>query len=548
MATKTAEPFKNIAVSLSGGGYRATAFHLGALSYLDSLQYQGQNLLQRVNVLSTISGGTLTGVMFALYLAKGRSFANCYKKLYDLLKEDKLLEQALNKLNHPKDWRDPTKSINLINAFSEVYNEFFFEDENFGVLFADDTSHLKDVIFGATEFTTGIQFRFTENDDKGKFGNGHLNLPDDVAAQVRLGDAAAASSCFPGGFEPLAMPNDFSNGHENPIAAKWKEKGYPPTGIMDGGIIDNQGIEGVQLAEKRRSRSKDEPHIGTYIISDVSPQSMIPYEMPTIKYSSVKNFFTLISVNIIVGFVMAGAVAALVFIPDLGTLVTSLLSCLITLGVVWFAFFLFIRFALMKVLYDMIGRPSSSQIFDNFNILFKTPIYILAYLARLRATSVIKMVSDVFLRRIRNLQLTALFSDRKWNYRITTNNIYTLQDPKAEKSLKRIFNIPDDQSPVITPEMAEVIETANSMPTTLWFTDKEKKDKMLEKLIACGQFTLCFNLLSYIEQLQKGSTKTKVWDFLSPTTQTEILDLHKKLKADFQQFLKKPLQLVDGGR
>ena len=33
-------PFENIALSLSGGGYRATSFHLGALTYLSSKKWK----------------------------------------------------------------------------------------------------------------------------------------------------------------------------------------------------------------------------------------------------------------------------------------------------------------------------------------------------------------------------------------------------------------------------------------------------------------------------------------------------------------------------
>ena len=491
METKTAPPFTNIAISLSGGGYRATTFHLGALSYLNELEYKGQNMLQRVTVLSTISGGTLTGVMFALYLAKGRSFEQCYQKLYDLLAEDKLLERAFEKLNNTQDWRDNNKSKDLINAFSEVYNEYFYENEHFKTLFDDNPSHLKDVIFGATEFTTGIQFRFTENDDKGKFGNGNINLPDHVAANFRLGDAAAASSCFPGGFEPLNMTKDFA------------------------GIIDNQGIEGVQLAERRHSNSSDQSYIGTYIISDVAGKTMAPFDVPTIKYNKLKNFFTFRRVNLIVGVLMAAMVAILYFVSP-PILWTALLSGLLTVGLIWFVAFFKLKSMLMETLEKTIGKGNEPHLFKDMGVFFKTPIYINLYLIKFRALSVMQMVQDIFLRRIRALQLTSLYSDKKWNYRIESNNIYTLHE--EETILKKKFEklglgLPSHQ-------MSEVVKAANCMPTTLWFTDEQKQHKMLDKLIACGQFTLCFNLIDYIENVVKK--KKKVWDNLDDATRQDI--------------------------
>ncbi|MEZ4954818.1 MAG: patatin-like phospholipase family protein [Saprospiraceae bacterium] len=527
----TPQPFTNIAVSLSGGGYRATTFHLGALSYLNTLHYKGENMLHRVKVISTISGGTLTGVMYALYAATDRTFDECYKKLYDLLEEDKLVERALHKLSNTSAWRDQTKSKDLINAFSEVYNEFFYEDAHFSVLFDDHKSHLKDVIFGATEFTDGIQFRFQENHHNGRFGNGILNLPDDVAKDFRLGDAAAASSCFPGGFEPLIMSKDFAAGPNSEIAKAWKEKGYPVTGIMDGGVIDNQGIEGVQLAERRHDKTGEHPYIGTYIISDVSGRTMAPYVVPTIEYSSFKDFFTFKSINLIVG-LMVAVIIGLLFFVDLHLLTTVLLSCLLTLGMGWIIVFWLGKSFVKKVLQDLLGQDSSSRVLKDFGVILRTPIYILAHLIRLRATSVIKMVSDIFLRRIRTLQLSALFGHSEWKYRIKTNNIYTLYEAGVEKNYEP------------SPAMLAVAKAANDMGTTLWFTEEQKKDRVLDKLIACGQFTVCLNLIRYIENLQKGSAKENIWDHLDPTTQQDILELDKKMREDFDLFKKDPLRMV----
>ena len=525
METIVAQPFTNIAISLSGGGYRATTFHLGALSYLNSLEYQGENMLKRVKVLSTISGGTLTGVMYALYSAKGRTFEECYQKLYDLLSEDKLLERAFEKLNNTTAWRDKYKSKDLINAFSEVYNEYFYEDETFNTLFEDDSSHLKDVIFGSTEFTTGIQFRFTENDDQGKFGNGNVNLPDNVAANIRLGDAAASSSCFPGGFEPMVMPRDYAQSPTGPVSTTWDDK-YQVTGIMDGGVIDNQGIEGVELAESRHQKDHEGPYIGTYIISDVSGRTMEPYKVPTVQFSGFKDFFTLRRINLLMGVFVAAMIAILYFV-QLRVIGTAIVSALLTVGVLWFVLFFIVKSVFKSAMNGIIGKKHDHHLFKDMNIILKTPVYILVYLVKMRATSVIKMVSDIFLRRIRALQLKHLFSDRDWNYRIKTNNIYTLEGNED-----------------ITPEMVEVVNVANNMPTTLWFSDEQKKKQALKKLIACGQFTLCFNLIRYIEETIQKRQKEKVWNQLDDSTKADIEALLQKLKSDFDLFLKDPLRMV----
>jgi predicted acylesterase/phospholipase RssA len=56
-----------IAICFSGGGYRTAAFHLGVLAYLNHIQ-----LLPLMEILSTVSGGTLAGLAYARSLKKKR--------------------------------------------------------------------------------------------------------------------------------------------------------------------------------------------------------------------------------------------------------------------------------------------------------------------------------------------------------------------------------------------------------------------------------------------------------------------------------------------
>ena len=62
-------PFKTIGLCFSGGGYRATFFALGVMSFLEQVSYKKSSLLASVKALSTVSGGTLAGVGFA-YIRK----------------------------------------------------------------------------------------------------------------------------------------------------------------------------------------------------------------------------------------------------------------------------------------------------------------------------------------------------------------------------------------------------------------------------------------------------------------------------------------------
>ena len=49
-----------IGLSLSGGGSRAIAFHLGCLRALNDM-----GVLEKIGVLSTISGGSVIGALYA---------------------------------------------------------------------------------------------------------------------------------------------------------------------------------------------------------------------------------------------------------------------------------------------------------------------------------------------------------------------------------------------------------------------------------------------------------------------------------------------------
>lgn len=49
---------------------------------------------------------------------------------------------------------------------------------------------------------------------------------------------------------------------------------------------------------------------------------------------------------------------------------------------------------------------------------------------------------------------------------------------------------------------------ATAMGTTLWFTQEEKEAGVHDSLIAAGQYTICWNLLEYIETIKKDPSNT----------------------------------------
>ena len=92
------EPFKNLALSLSGGGYRAATFHMGLMTYLSSVIWEEKSLLERVRIISTVSGGTFTGVCYATTIAKNKTLSDFYDKMYRFFCEEDVIDKGLKKL------------------------------------------------------------------------------------------------------------------------------------------------------------------------------------------------------------------------------------------------------------------------------------------------------------------------------------------------------------------------------------------------------------------------------------------------------------------
>ena len=271
-------PFDSIALSLSGGGVRAVGFHLGTMAYLDRIGF-----LKKVKILSTVSGGTVVGMGYAVYLMEGKSFGDLYHDLINDIErtpdEPSVLESILKHLNK---WRPPSPSgrRNLVTALAQGYDEGFqfCQGRQFDLFWADKKPnfHLEDIIFNATEFKTGIGFRFhyCARDEQCNSGSDRVVLLEEFARKARLADILAASTCIPVGLEPLEFPDDFrwpDDGDKVPkqgsrLVCKQIRQHFKETfkersvALMDGGVYDNQGIASVLRAlELKKKQPRASP-------------------------------------------------------------------------------------------------------------------------------------------------------------------------------------------------------------------------------------------------------------------------------------------------
>lgn len=207
---------EGIALCLSGGGFRASLFHLGALRQLHEV-----GILQRVTAISSVSGGSIFSAFLATRLHQlGRSlsqgFADWQAEVAEPFRafcsrDFRTLPILVHALWNWV-WPDP-----LLRHLERRYRRRLTD------LRLRDLPEAPQFILCATDLTFGVNWEFTRT-GAGSYRAGYL----DAAAEWPLARAVAASACFPPLFGPMT------------IAAKRR-----PVQLSDGGVYDNMGLEPV---------------------------------------------------------------------------------------------------------------------------------------------------------------------------------------------------------------------------------------------------------------------------------------------------------------
>ena len=228
-----------IGLALSGGGSRAMAFHLGCLRALNDI-----GLLNRIRVISTISGGSVIGAYYAY--TPGKTFDEFEEDIRRFLRSGFQLKIALELL-HPLSLLKSLGSLTLTRA-GEIYAVItgvephlpraFSRTDLFrqvlqrnlfpGFTMPSPRRNGIDIVIGACELRTGAAFRFG-NDVSGDWRRGRLQNGDvDVALAVA---ASAAYPIFLPAFDRTWLF------HKNGVQAEHRVL------LTDGGIYDNLGIQ-----------------------------------------------------------------------------------------------------------------------------------------------------------------------------------------------------------------------------------------------------------------------------------------------------------------
>jgi NTE family protein len=268
---------KKIGLSLSGGGYRAAVFHLGTLKKLNDL-----SILDKVDVLSTISGGSITGAAWCL---STKDYPSFHEEMLSKLKSKSIIKYILT--SRPfiiaaifvlvffvsyfwvifTSWSPFAFFIFFLFIFSlliwqfkifpvsrvveEAYNCFFFNNRTL-----DDLKDQPLLAIGSSNLHTGRPFTFSKkkmSDSSYVFRSEYDPPIEFLQSKFPVARAVAASSCVPFVFTPVTIGKEFFK-----MALDY-DRINPQ--LIDGGVYDNQGIQKI-------TQNKSSYECSTIIVSD----------------------------------------------------------------------------------------------------------------------------------------------------------------------------------------------------------------------------------------------------------------------------------------
>ena len=262
-----------LGIALSGGGFRASFFHIGVLAALAE-----KDLLRHIEVLSCVSGGSIVGAYYYLEVKKllenasGRISQDKYiqavdrvaKYFLDGVQKNIRTRIAFNVIDNLRMLFQPRFSPTV--RLGKLYQKHLYsrvegskKTIRLRELIINPTSGAKGppkynnwrridkipiLILNATSANTGHNWQFTASwmgeppsqiapmiDSNYRLRRMYLatEAPDNYK-DFTLGQAVAASSCVPGLFPPLAM-----RGLYDDVTVR----------LVDGGVYDNQGTGGL---------------------------------------------------------------------------------------------------------------------------------------------------------------------------------------------------------------------------------------------------------------------------------------------------------------
>jgi NTE family protein len=224
-------PQAGIALCLSGGGYRAMLFHLGALWRLNEIGY-----LPKLDRISSVSGGSITAGVLGLKWGRLAFGAGGVSSAFDAEVVQPLRELASTTIDEGAVIGGVLLPGSVSDKVVSAYRKHVFGTATLQDLPSDPPRF----VINATSVQTGALFRFSRP-FAADYHIGQILNP-----TFELAVAVAASSAFPPVLSPLKLDIDPASWapasglesedlHREPFLSR--------AVLTDGGVYDNLGLE-----------------------------------------------------------------------------------------------------------------------------------------------------------------------------------------------------------------------------------------------------------------------------------------------------------------
>ena len=246
--TKPRGPSPGIGICVSGGGYRAMLFHLGAFLRLFEV-----GLLQKASRISSVSGGSITSAKLGL-------------EWHRLKTRDDFFDRVVDPIRRVSSTTIDIPAIAaglLLPGKVAGYVAWYYRGLLFDGATLQDLPGKPEFVINATNVETGTLWRFSRA-VMADYKVGEIRRP-----TLPLASAVAASSAFPPVLSPYLLrvrPGDFSRVTAQDPAL------LSNISLADGGVYDNLGLETVWKAYRNVLASD----AGAALQPDPSPSDFWP--------------------------------------------------------------------------------------------------------------------------------------------------------------------------------------------------------------------------------------------------------------------------------
>ncbi|MCK5915115.1 MAG: patatin-like phospholipase family protein [Deltaproteobacteria bacterium] len=239
-----------LGLAFSGGGTRAAAFSYGVLEALRDtgvvIDSRSERLLDEVDVISSVSGGSFTAAYYGLY---GDAIFADFEEVF---LRNNIESELVRGLFNPVRWFD-------IRGRTEMAIKHYDEHVFYGATFADmnhDDRPL--IVLNASDISHGVRFSFIQE---------YFDLICSDMSQFPISRAVTASSAVPVLFNPVVLENysgcmttkpdwlesainNSSNNLEmdlvvNNLESYFNQNKGNYTHLVDGGVTDNLGLRAI---------------------------------------------------------------------------------------------------------------------------------------------------------------------------------------------------------------------------------------------------------------------------------------------------------------